>query len=69
MATTAPGTRLAAISRAKKLSIRVRPCCENPTSSGFASGNGPACAALVTMPTIMAAVIMSVFMVFSLEAD
>ena len=55
------------ISRAKKSSSRVNPCCENPTSSGFASGNGPACATLITMPTTMAVVIMSVFIVFSLE--
>src|SRR5262249_9647150 len=46
MATTAPGTRFAAISRAKKSSIRASPCCEKPTSSGFASGNGPALTAV-----------------------
>src|SRR5690242_7850689 len=49
MATTAPGTRFAAISRAKKSSIRASPCCEKPTSSGFASGSGPALAALKAM--------------------
>ena len=67
IATTAPGTRLAAISRAKKSSRRARPCCENPTSSGFASGSGAAFAALAAMPAaIIAAAFMNAFIVFSL---
>jgi hypothetical protein len=67
IATTAPGTRFAAISRAKKSSRRASPCCENPTSSGFASGSGAAFAALAAMPATTVAAIMNVFMVFSLE--
>ncbi len=42
MATTAPGTRSAAISRAKKASIRARPSGEKPALSGGVVGSGVA---------------------------
>jgi hypothetical protein len=62
MATTAPGTRLAAISRAKKSVSRDRPVGEKPTSSGLASGKGAAWAAVKAMPASTAVAMMSFFM-------
>src|SRR4029077_9500874 len=43
-----------------------RPCGENPTSSGFASGKGAPCATLSAIPTAATAVTMSAFMLSSL---
>jgi len=50
-------TFLAAISRAKKSSSRAKTCCENPTSFGFASGNGAAFATSRTTPATTATVL------------
>src|SRR5258708_1198770 len=50
-------TFLAAISRAKKSSSRAKTCCENPTSFGFASGNGAAFATSRTIPATTATVL------------
>jgi hypothetical protein len=56
---------LAAISRAKKSSIRLRPRCENPASSGPASGNGAALAAVRAIPAIIVAIVTIVFFIVS----
>src|SRR6516165_4163289 len=69
MPITAPGTRFAAISRAKKSSSRARPCCENPTSSGFASGNGAALIALRATHAIIVAIMTIVFFIVSSRKD
>src|SRR5690242_14083090 len=69
MATTAPGTRLAAISRAKKLSSRAKPCLEKPASSGFVSGSGAARAVPNVMTAAAAAIMAIVFFIASSQAS
>jgi hypothetical protein len=44
----------------------VRPACEKPASSGLASGNGAALAALNVMPATRVVAMMSAFMISSL---